>query len=473
MAYNVNKLARKLQSILVIQNSEQIMQTDTIIIGAGLTGLATAYSLSRKKSDFLVLERGDRPGGVIHTRHKDGFTFEEGPNTGVISNQVVVDLFAELGCPVETASDNARKRFILKRGQWQPMPMGPVSAITTPLFSWRDKFRILGEPFREVGSDPDETLAQFVRRRMGGSFLDYAVDPFIKGVYAGDPERLVLRHALPKLYNLEKKYGSLIGGSIKKSRADKKDGVKPVSRKTFSARGGLSSLVSSLYEKAGSQRFLLGCRSISINPNGNGFTVAVWKDCERFEISARRVITTVPAYELDNLLPFADRGHLAAITSLEYAPVVEVSLGFNRWRGFDADGFGGLVPSREKRDILGVLFMSSLFGNRAPGGGFLCNVFAGGMSAKHLVDLPDNELINIVGNEFSRVMNCIEFAPDLVNISRHKKAIPQYYFDSQQRFDAVAKIQAQYPGLVLAGNLRDGIGMADRIKQAFSISNSI
>src|ERR1035437_8138836 len=172
---------------------------NTIVIGAGLTGLTTAFYLKKAGKDFIVLEQNDRVGGVIKTRHKDGFTFEEGPNTGVIGNESVVSLFDELRtCEIEIASDVAKKRYILKDSRWQALPMGLLSAIKTPLFTLKDKFRILGEPFRAKGTDPHETLAQFVVRRMGQSFLDYAIDPFIKGVYSGKPDQLIVKYALPK-----------------------------------------------------------------------------------------------------------------------------------------------------------------------------------------------------------------------------------------------------------------------------------
>ena len=158
---------------------------------------------------------------------------------------------------LDKADPNA-KRYILKNGQWTPLPSGLISAINTPLFTLKDKFRILGEPFRKPGSDPDESVAQLVRRRLGESFLDYAVNPFISGVYAGDPEKLITRYALPKLYALEQNYGSFIKGSIAKARQKKTELEKKATREVFSAKGGLGNLIKALTLKIGKEKILTG-----------------------------------------------------------------------------------------------------------------------------------------------------------------------------------------------------------------------
>ena len=180
------------------------VQTEIVIVGAGLTGLTLAYYLHRAGKKVMLLEKNHRTGGVIDTLHKGEFVFEAGPNTGVINNTSLVKLFEDLNgdIEVEVPGDSARQRWIWKGNDWHALPSDLVSAVTTPLFSWKDKFRILGEPFRRPGTQPDESVADLVRRRMGKSFLEYAVDPFISGIYAGDPEKLVTRFALPKLYQL-------------------------------------------------------------------------------------------------------------------------------------------------------------------------------------------------------------------------------------------------------------------------------
>ncbi|MFN2314014.1 MAG: protoporphyrinogen oxidase, partial [Bacteroidales bacterium] len=250
--------------------------TDIIIIGAGLTGLSLAYHLKKNGRQPLVLEKAARPGGVIQTHAEQGFIFESGPNTGVLSNKETALLFEELGShfTLETGHSGAKKRYILKNGRWQPIPSGLLSAVTTPLFTMKDKVRILGEPFRKPGTDPDESVADMVKRRMGKSFLDYAVDPFISGIYAGDPSRLVTRYALPKLYALEQNYGSFIRGALKKSREKKSEDEKKATKEVFSASGGLGSLITALEKEIGSERIRCGVTQLKTGQTGNGFSVS-------------------------------------------------------------------------------------------------------------------------------------------------------------------------------------------------------
>lgn len=441
---------------------------DIVILGAGLTGLVTGLHLRKEGVDFTVLEKKERAGGVIHSVSERGFTYEEGPNSGVVGNVEVLRLFSALegDCEMEEANENMKKRYILKNGQWEALPSGPLSAIKTPLFTLKDKFRVLGEPFRGPGKNPDETLAELVERRLGKSFLDYAIDPFILGVYAGDPHRLIPRHALPKLYNLEQKYGSFIRGSIKKAREPKTAEEKKVTRNVFSAKGGLSSVVSALQKKIGDDNIVTGIAELRVSAVDDHFVVHFNdKNGTPVKIKTRKVISTIGAYELDKVLPFVEETLLAPITRLYYARVIEVVLGFNQWTGMKLDAFGGLIPSKEKRNLLGALFMSALFANRAPENGALFSIFLGGVRNPGIVDLPDDQIRKILKEEFCPIMKIKEFNPDLLKILKHQHAIPQYEVDSQKRFEAVEVIEKKYPGLIIGGNLRSGIGMADRILQ--------
>lgn len=440
---------------------------DVAIIGAGLTGLTAAFYLKKRNLDFILLEESSRHGGVIQTSHVNGFTFEEGPNTGVMGNADVAELFEDLQdyCSCETAGENVKKRYILKNGAWEQMPMGPVDAIKTPLFSLHDKFRILGEPFRRRGTDPEEPLSGLVLRRMGRSFLDYAIDPFILGVYSGDPSKLITKYAFPKLYNLEQNYGSFIGGSVKKMFVKKDERDKKATRKVFSVYGGLSNLTDALLKSSGEDNFVSECKGIEIRQKGNKFIITGTRNREQFSIEASRVITTTGAYTLGSLLPDADKSLIQDIDKLKYAKVIQVVLGFNKWQGIKLEGFGGLVPFVEKRDILGVLFLSSLLSGRAPEGGALCSVFMGGVRREDITDKKDEEIKGMVDREFSAVMKLNEFKPDLMKILRYQHAIPQYGKESSEKLSAIEKLQSAYPGLILGGNIRDGIGMADRIKQ--------
>lgn len=448
------------------------LKTDVVIIGAGLTGLSLGFWLKKAGINFVIIEKEEKTGGVINSVKENGFVYETGPNTGVLSTPELIRLFDDLGdsCKLETAGSGAAKRYILKNGKWTAIPSGLLSAIGTPLFTLKDKFRILGEPFRKPGTDPDESVAQLVRRRMGQSFLDYAVNPFISGVYAGDPEKLVTRYALPKLYALEHNYGSFIKGSMAKARQKKTDLEKRATREVFSVRGGLGNLTDALTGKIGKDKIYTGSVNTIINRSAPGYSVTIsGKDGKITQFGASRVVTTTGGYNLQSLLPFLKPESLKNIMQLEYAKVVQVSAGYKTWDGMKLDAFGGLVPEKEKRKILGILFPSAIFNERAPAQGALLSVFLGGTRNPQLIEKSDQEITRITLDEIRDTLYT-ERHPDLIRISRYYHAIPQYGKDSGERFESIRNIETGNPGLILAGNIRDGIGMADRVKQAWNIA---
>lgn len=442
-----------------------------IIIGAGLTGLSLAYYLRNKGNAVLVIEKDAKPGGVIQTRKKKGFVFENGPNTGIIKYPEVAELFEDLSglCEAEIANEAVKKRYIFHKGEWKPLPSGLWGGIKTPLFSWKDKLRLLGEPLRKPGTNPDETLAELVKRRMGKSFLDYAVDPFILGVYAGDPELLVPRHALPKLYQLEQNYGSFIGGAIKKKFESSLERDKKATKEVFSVKGGLSELIYGLVKMIGEERIFFNQNKVTIEPKESSFLV----NSEHRSLEASRVIVTSGAHEVPAMLPFLSSEEKKAFSSLQYARVVEVALGFKEWKGRPLDGFGGLIPHREGRKLLGALFLSSFLKDRAPEKGALLTLFLGGVRNDKMVDLSDEEIKQIVKDEMMDLFDLPDFDPDLLEISRYQHAIPQYGVESEDRFRTIQELEERFSGLFLAGNQRDGIGMADRIKQASDLAKKI
>ena len=450
----------------------EIHQVDVVIIGAGLTGLTAAYYAKKRGLSVLVLEKCNRIGGVIQSIHEDGFIIETGPNTGVMGNPEVAELFEDLAgdCTLETANPEAKNRWIWKDGIWNALPNGLLKAIATPLFSLHDKFRILGEPFRKKGTDKNESIAQLVKRRLGNSYLDYAVDPFISGVYAGDPEKLITRFALPKLFQLEQNYGSFIKGGFKKSSEKKSERDKKATREVFSAEDGLEALIKALAKQIGHENIILNAIETNIKRvDGIYFLRPRFNDAIQ-QIKAKNVITTVDASALRNLFPFIENSDIFAISNLRYAKVMQVLMGFKKWNGIPINAFGGLVPSKEKKDILGILFTSSFLKNRAPEGGALLSVFVGGIKRPELFELSDVDLKELVFREVKDMMQLQEVDPDIFHIFRYPRAIPQYELSSEERYLAIEKIQTQFKGLYLAGGIRDGIGMADRIKQARTIA---
>jgi oxygen-dependent protoporphyrinogen oxidase len=448
------------------------IHTDIVIVGAGLTGLTMAYYLKKSGVKIMVLDKNAQVGGVIKTFSEKGFTYEAGPNTGVISSPELVQLFQELNLQFEVPGAAAKERWIWKDGSWHALPSGLVAAIKTSLFTFKDKINILGEPFRECGDDPDETVGDLVRRRMGTSFLTYAVDPFISGIYAGDPDKLVTRFALPKLHNLEQRYGSFVRGSMKKRKEPKTALEKQVTKEVFSVRGGLSMLVTALKKVVDDEAFVLSATDIQIGYHDNKYVVRYTKEGEEQSINADKVITTVDGLSLPALLPFLAKEVISKVAHIRYAKVVQVVVGYNQWNGIELNAFGGLVPSAEKKDVLGILFPSALFENRAPEGGALLSIFMGGIKRPDIIEKSDEEIIQIATNAIKEMMHAGN-KPDLIKIFRYEKAIPQYEHSSGLRLFSIMELEKAHPGLILAGNVRDGIGMSDRVKQAKMIVEQV
>lgn len=447
-------------------------QVDAIIIGAGLTGLTLAFYLKRAGKKVVVVEKSNRTGGVMSTTSEDGFTYETGPNSGSMGSVEMAELFEDLGdkCELETANEASKQRWIWKNGQWHSLPSSLWTGITTPLFSFYDKFRILGEPFRKKGNNPYETIAQMVQRRMGKSFLEYAVNPFISGIYAGDPYSLVTKYALPKLYNLEQGYGSFIGGSMKKGKA-KDERSKKATREVFTAKGGKQKIVDALTEAIGLENIFLNVKNLQITKEkstGSNYAIVLNKQ----QYFAPTVVSTIGAKALPELFPFVKAKLTNEIAKLKYAKVVQAVVGFKKWEGIPLIAFGGLIPEVEKRDALGILFPSSIFSGRAPEGGAQMTFFLGGVKRPDIINMSDEEITALVKKELLETLKCSK-TPDLLRITRYQQAIAQYDSSSKERFEAIADIEKTHPGLYLAGNIRDGIGMSDRVKQARNIADEI
>lgn len=450
------------------------IQTDIVVIGAGITGLSCAFHLSRAGKQVQVLECQNRVGGQAQTVQEGGFTFESGPNTGVVKHPEVAELFEQLGnaCTLETALESSKKRLIWKGERFHALPSGLIGGLRTSLFSWHDKFRILGEPWRSKGTDPMESVGSLAERRLGKSYVDYAVDPFVSGVYAGDPYKLPVRLALPKLYALEQNYGSFIKGSIAKAKQPKTDRDRKATKKVFSARGGFSRLIEALAQAIGPDHITTSAEHIQIMPAGQGWSLQYQHQGRTVQLQAQKVVTTCGAYALPELLPFIAADTMAQLSNLYYAPVVQIGVGLNDATERDWRAFGGLVPSKEHKSVLGILFPSACFEGRSPEQGATYAYFIGGARHPEMVQKSDAELKALVDQT---LVSMLKFRPgtkaDVIRIFRHERAIPQYGPSTDQRLAAVQQVQQQYPTLRIAGNLRDGIGIGDRIKQGVDEAN--
>lgn len=441
---------------------------DVVVIGAGLTGLTTTLLLKQKGLNVLLVEKAPRVGGAMQTIRANGYVYESGPSTATLSNIETVKLFDMLGssCRLEVASPAAASRLILKNNVPQPLPCTLVGGIRTPLFRLADKLRLLTEPWRSKGTDPNETVASLVRRRLGSSFLDYAVQPFIGGIYAGNPECLVTRHALPKLYNLEQEYGSFMRGALAKHRLPKTEEERRVTKQVFSVRGGFGSLINALAYHIGTEHIRLNQTLCTVHPGPGLHTVHL----NAGMVQARTVVSTVGAHAVGGVFPDMPDGLRTQIESLRYARVVQVAIGLKPAAGLNPRSFGLLIPACENRRLLGILFPSACFEGRAPQHHTLLSAFLGGMARPEMTDKTDDELRAIVLDELHTIYRIKPHDVDFLHIFRHPHAIPQYEATCTNVLSAVQAFQQMHPGIILAGNLRDGIGIPNRIKQGLVLS---
>jgi oxygen-dependent protoporphyrinogen oxidase len=434
-------------------------RTDAIVVGAGISGLTAGFYLSRAGLETVVLEASGRTGGAIETLRVGKWVFERGPNT-VLGKPPVQHLLAdaELGERVIEAHPAAKRRYLWKGDRLLPLPGGPVGLVRTPLFSWRAKLRLLAEPF--VGRAPaerEETIAELVRRRLGGELLDYAVGPFVSGVYAGDPERLSVRWAVPRIHALEVEHGSLIRGALARRKG-------PVPGGTMtSCQTGLEELPDRLVAAIGTRGVVetaTPCRRIA--RDSGDFVVETEAETHR----ARRLLTAVPAPALSELLSGISGGAATPFAEIRYAPVVVCSFGFRREDiAHPLDGFGFLAPRKESLRILGCLFPSSVFPGRAPEGHAALTVFAGGATDPGIMDLADEEIRALVLDELDRSLG-LSGDPVVEDLRRWPRAIPQCEVGHGRFVELAAGLERDVPGLALAGSYLSGPSVPDCIDLA-------
>ena len=454
-------------------------QGDVIVVGAGISGLTVAYFLRRAGMSVTVLDPGDAPGGTMQTIKDGEWMVETGPNSALETTPLFGEMFDGLGIAGERlyADPRGERRYILRDAVLHPLPMSPGAFLASSLWSTAGKLRLMKEPF--VGrAVEEETVAQFVRRRLGEEFLEYAINPFVAGVYAGDPASLSVRAAFPKLYALEEKYGGLIRGMVRGAGERKKRAEKAKDRaRMFSFRTGMQTFPLALGRYLG-DGLRLQCAATSVGRNDApgsppAFTVRYRRGGETGSLEAPAVVLAVPAYIAgDFVRPFSESlGE--ALCRIFYPPVAEVFLGFPESRvGRPLDGFGYLIPEKEKRTILGTIWSSALFPGRAPAGHVALTTFVGGARQPLVAALDDRDLTRTVVSELRSLMG-ITGDPVYAKIIRWEKAIPQYNLGHLALMDGIRGLERQVPGLYLCGNYRGGIAVGDCLMSGESLARRI
>lgn len=449
------------------------MSGRVVIIGAGISGLTAAWWLHRNGVDVTVFEKKARVGGTMQTLHESGWLIETGPNSALETTPLFNEMFEGLGIVSDRlyADERSNRRYILRDGKLHPLPMSPQAFLFSSLWTVAGKLRLLKEPF--IGrADREETIAEFVERRLGREFLDYAINPFVAGVYAGNPEQLSVRAAFPKLYALEEKYGGLIKGMVKGAKERKKRTEKAKDRaKMFSFAQGMETFPKAIAGVLG-DAVKLESEVIDVIPH-RGYTISFKDSSGTHTIVADHVIIATPAETASRIVRSASSVLAMQIEKIYYPPVAEVFLGFRREQiKREIDGFGFLIPAVEHRKILGTIWSSSLFPNRAPEGHVALTTFVGGSRQPELCGRDDDDLVSLVTAELQSIMS-VEGNPVFAKVIRWKKAIPQYNLGYGNLIDEFDRFETENPGLHFCSNFKGGIAVGDCVMNGKKVADKI
>lgn len=446
------------------------MTPRVVVVGAGIAGLATAHALLRKLGDrceIVVLERRARAGGPIRSEDCDGFLVEHGPNGFLEGAAETMALVGELGLAERLlrSDDRARRRFVLRAGRLHTLPGSPPALVATGLLSTRAKLRLLGEPWSKAAPAGDESIHDFVARRLGAETAAILGDAFVSGVYAGDARRLSVRACLPTIFDLERRHGGLLRGVLARRREPRRS----LGRLT-SFQGGTEQLALRLQISLGSAlRTGTPVARLVVDAAG-GYRVES-EAGPAYEAGA--VVLACPVVEAAALLRPLAPSAAAEISGIRSASLATIALGYQAASiPHPLDGFGFLVPRGEGPRVLGVLWDSSIFPGRAPAGCVLLRAMLGGAHDPAAAELDDGQLLAIVRRDLQGILG-VTAEPRMTKVVRHRPGLPQYELGHLERLARIDQDLARWPGLFVTGSGYRGVAINSCIEDAQRVAELV
>ncbi len=438
-----------------------------IVVGGGVSGLTVAWALSREPGfDVTLFESSGRIGGKVRTERVESYLCEWGVNGFLDKEPKTLEVSEALSISPVRSSDASRVRYICASGRLHRLPESPGAFLASGLMSVSGKLRLAMEPFIAKGSFEDESLADFGRRRLGREAFEMLIDPMASGIYAGDPEKLSLKSCFKRIDELEQTNGSLLRAMAALMKERKKNVSAAPKGTLTSFRGGMSEITDALAAALdGYVRLSKEVMSVERTPSGWGLHLADGSVAE-----SDAVVLAAPAHKASGMLLELEPDTSKVFGRIQYPPLSVVALGFEA-EGIEADvdAFGFLVPFKEGRQVLGTLYDSSIFPNRAPEGKVLLRAMVGGARAPQAAELPEQALIDTVLSELRSIIG-LKAEPEFAKSFLHKKAIPQYNVGHSKVLDALAETEKRHKGLYITGNAFRGVSLNDCVASGLRLA---
>ena len=429
------------------------------ILGGGLSGLSTAWKKKKEGHHITLIESGPQVGGVLQSEKKNGYLLDYGANTLSLRNQNTSDTLEKMGALRHAldANPKANKRFIVRNQKLVALPLNFKSFLSSPFLSPKGKLRMLLEPFLPKGNlDKLESVADFISRRLGQEALTYCGNPFISGIYASAPETLNLANAFPALFEMEQQHRSLFIGMLKTR------GSKKTKTRLLSFPEGMQQLGFLIQKNLKPEEVLTNESVLTVTRLAQGWKVKSRNIAGNLsELVCDEVISTIPVDQISNITweNIKGRENFNNLTKVTYFPLSMVFLGMKKESiEHNLDGFGFLVPQKENLSILGTLFSSTLFENRAPKGNILLTTFVGGERMPDFALAPDKQIYDAVEKDLSKLLGMKNKA-DFRHIKRWKKSIPLPDLKMGVRAKAANELSLLNLGLKFSGSAFSGVSL--------------